>query len=283
MKQIVFSIIFSTFFVEFNVVAHNDNPVIPLLSQIRIKENPGETLEYIGKIGSDFDSALDSLRRLKGISSEMGKEPLEVIFDYDGRLFYGIVNGDCRNYSDVLDTKGNYYLRTWFCSNENDVDIPEESIFNQNSTFTIDNSCEKIVYHSRIGNDFDSALDSLIRKYEPILNTLAKEGHYSGEGFNIDKKKINVDFSYDDRYFILLSFTDKKNIYQILFSGEVIDEKGNYFIFVACEDEPQTIWTLKARGQSSQKRISYDLNGRRLMKAPEKGLYIQDGKKVLVK
>ena len=27
----------------------------------------------------------------------------------------------------------------------------------------------------------------------------------------------------------------------------------------------------------------YDLNGRRLQKAPEKGMYIQDGKKVVVK
>ena len=90
----------------------------PDLTQIRIKDRPGETLEYIGKIGDDFDTALDSLRILKNISSEIEKEPLEVIFDYDNRLFFGIIYGDCAMYSDVLDTKGNYYLRTWYSSDE---------------------------------------------------------------------------------------------------------------------------------------------------------------------
>ncbi len=109
------------------------------------------------------------------------------------------------------------------------VDMQEEPIFNDNRTFTINGGGSTIVYQSRIGYDFDSALDSLIRRYEPILNTLATEGHYSGEGFNIDKERINVNFSYDNRAFVLLTFADKVNIYQILFSGDVIDEKGNYY------------------------------------------------------
>ena len=88
------------------------------LTQIRIKDRPGETLEYIGKIGSDFDTALDSLRILKNISSEIEKEPLEVLFDYDDRLFFGIIYGDCAMYSDVLDTEGYYYLRTWYSPEE---------------------------------------------------------------------------------------------------------------------------------------------------------------------
>jgi hypothetical protein len=95
---------------------------------------------------------------------------------------------------------------------------------------------EMLQYVGEIGNDFDSALDSLIRKYEPILNTLAKEGHYSGEGYNINKEKINVEFSYDSREFILLTFTDKVNVYQILFSGDVIDEKGNYYRLIERPD-----------------------------------------------
>ena len=107
--------------------------------------------------------------------------------------------------------------------------MQEEPIFNDNRTFKINGGGSTIVYQSRIGYDFDSALDSLIRRYEPILNTLATEGHYSGEGFNIDKEKINVSFSYDNRAFVLLTFADKVNIYQILFSGDVIDEKGNYY------------------------------------------------------
>ena len=93
----------------------------PDLTQIRIKDRPSEVLEYIGKIGSDFDTALDSLRILKSISSEIKIEPLEVIFDYDNRLFFGIVYGDCGMYSDVLDTKGNYYLRTWYSPAEDPV------------------------------------------------------------------------------------------------------------------------------------------------------------------
>ena len=93
----------------------------PDLTQIRIKDRPSEVLEYIGKIGSDFDTALDSLRILKSISSDIKIEPLEVIFDYDNRLFFGIIYGDCGMYSDVLDTKGNYYLRTWYSPAEDPV------------------------------------------------------------------------------------------------------------------------------------------------------------------
>ena len=118
MKQLVFTILFATLFVA---CVSDDNPVIspnspPALTQIRIKERPGEMLEYVGKIGGDFDTALDSLRKLKYIPSEIIKEPLEVLFDYDNRLFFGIGYGDCANYSDVLDTKGNYYLRSWYSS-----------------------------------------------------------------------------------------------------------------------------------------------------------------------
>lgn len=85
----------------------------PDLTQIRIKDNPDEILEYVGRIGEDFDTALDSLRKLKNINSDITKEPLEVIFDFDDRQFFGIVYGDCAMYSDVLDTFGNYYLRSW--------------------------------------------------------------------------------------------------------------------------------------------------------------------------
>ena len=231
MKKIVFAIMFAALFVACD---SDDHSVIlpnltPDLTQIRIKERPCETLEYVGEIGGDFDTALDSLRKLKNIPSEIIKKPLEVLFDYDSRLFFGIGYGDCGNYSDVLDTKGNYYLRSWYCSEEDNVIIQEELIFNENKTFTIGNGKAKIIYQSRIGYDFDSALDSLIRRYEPILKTAAIEGHYSGEGLNIDKKKINVNFNYDNRAFVLLTISDKANIYQHLFTSDVIDGKGNYY------------------------------------------------------
>ena len=47
--------------------------------------------------------------------------------------------------------------------------IQEEPIFSENKTFTGDGG--SIVYQSRIGYDFDSALDSLLRRYESLLNT----------------------------------------------------------------------------------------------------------------
>ena len=68
---------------------------------------------------------------------------------------------------------------------------------------------------------------------EPLLTG---QPSYSGQGYNIDKKKINVDFSYDSREFILLTFIDKANIYNILMAGDVIDEKGNYFTINWPED-----------------------------------------------
>ena len=114
------------------------------------------------------------------------------------------------------------------------LDMQEEPIFNENKTFKCDGG--SIAYLSRIGYDFDSALDSLIRRYEPTLETAAIEGHYSGEGLNIDKKRINVDFSYDNRAFLLLTITDKANIYQCLFTSDMIDEKGNYYFVNWPED-----------------------------------------------
>ncbi len=124
-----------------------------------------------------------------------------------------------------------------------DQDIPEERIFNENKTFTVDNGFGTIVYQSRIGKDFDSALDSFIREREPLLNTLKTEGHYSGEGLYLFyKKKINVDFSYDNREFILLIISDKANIYQVLFTCEVIDEKGNYYRLVLPENGDDRVW-----------------------------------------
>ena len=110
MKQIVFTLLFATLLVACDEDSDTtqDTEISVDLTQIRIKERPSEMLEYVGAIGRDFDTALDSLRKLKGIPSEIIKKPLEVLFDYDNRLFFGIIYGDCGNYSDVLDTKGNY-------------------------------------------------------------------------------------------------------------------------------------------------------------------------------
>jgi hypothetical protein len=93
----------------------------PDLTGIKIKDNPCETLKYIRQIGRDFDTALDSLRMFKNITSEITRAPLEVIFTADDRLFYGIEYG-AGKYTDVLDTKGGWYERTYKCEGEDNPD-----------------------------------------------------------------------------------------------------------------------------------------------------------------
>jgi hypothetical protein len=95
----------------------------PNLTGIKIKDNPCETLKYIRKIGTDFDSALDSLRMIRNFTSETTRVPLKVIFDADDRQFYGIKFGiDAGVYTDVLDTKGYWYERTYECEEEDNSD-----------------------------------------------------------------------------------------------------------------------------------------------------------------
>ena len=94
------------------------------------------------------------------------------------------------------------------------------------------NPCVCIKFKGQIGNDFDSALDSLKRQYEPLFQTLATEGHYSGKGYYIEKEKINVDFADDDRAFFCLIFVDSVSVYiNHLATMDVIDEKGNYYYY----------------------------------------------------
>lgn len=236
MKHLVLLGLFITLFIACNDNTHDEDSVMPDFTQIRIKSKPAEKLQYKGRIGNDFDSALDSLRKLKGIHSEIIKQPLEVLFDYDDRMFFGVVYGDCAMYSDVLDTKGYYYHRSWYSSEENNANLQEEPFFNDNKTFTVRNGGSSIIYLGKIGYDFESALDSLTRKYEPMLNSLAKMGSYSGKGYNIDKERIDVDFNYDSRDFTRLTFIDKINNYPIFSSADVIDEKGNLYGLIMPED-----------------------------------------------
>ena len=84
------------------------------LYSIKIKDCPTETLVFVGRIGTDFASALDSLKKFKSIGDKsIERVHVDVIFNCDERTFYGIQYGDCGNYTDVLDTKGYYYNRTW--------------------------------------------------------------------------------------------------------------------------------------------------------------------------
>jgi hypothetical protein len=226
MKQILFSMLFAILF----IACDKNEESLPDLTKIRIKERPCEVLEYVGKIGNDFDLALDSLRKLKNSSSEIIKESLEVLFDCDNRQFWGIAYGDCGMYTDVLDTKGNYYLRTWYCPDQNATE--EETIFENNKIFNIKGGCEtmsykSIIYTNKLGNDFASALDSLIKLKEQA-STINIENCY------IETEAIAIDFSYDDRLFYLIGFMD--TIRQFHVSLDVIDSKGNHFDIIWCDD-----------------------------------------------
>ena len=130
------------------------------------------------------------------------------------------------------------------CSSDDNVNsggesfIPKETIFEETKSFKVigGGAWLSIVYDDRIGTDFDSALESLIKEKEQILNVLITEGHYSGEGYYIEKEKMVVDFKYDDREFFVLTIIDKANIYQYLFTSIVIDSKGNHYYAQWCED-----------------------------------------------
>lgn len=102
MKQISLIFLVAAVFVTSVAAVHPEKSSIseqlPDLTRIGIVGYPNEKLEYIGEIGSDLDTALDSLRKLKNISSEIIKVPLEVLFDYDDRAFFGIVYEGCGMY-----------------------------------------------------------------------------------------------------------------------------------------------------------------------------------------
>ena len=75
------------------------------------------------RIGEDLDSALDSLLKVKTVLSDtpyvVVPEALNVEYIADDRCFYTITfkreeNGaNLQSPSDVLDTKGNWYLLSW--------------------------------------------------------------------------------------------------------------------------------------------------------------------------
>ena len=93
------------------------------------------------------------------------------------------------------------------------------------------NPCGCVLFQSKIGNDFDSALDSLKILNESILIELETTGFYSGKGYFIEKERAMVDFSNDDRIFFYISFIDSVITYRHLIWGDILDEKGNYYVY----------------------------------------------------
>ena len=100
--------------------------------------------------------------------------------------------------------------------------------------YALDNApCDCVIFQSKIGNDLDSALDSLEKYYEPELKRKFENGFYSGKGYLIEKEKIDVDFLEDDRGFFHITFVDSAVIYRWLnTSYDILDEKGNYYILI---------------------------------------------------
>ena len=91
--------------------------------------------------------------------------------------------------------------------------------------------CECVIFQGKIGNDFDLALDSLKKHYEPEFKIKFEQGFYSGKGYFVEKYGINVDFDEDDRLFFQLIFRDSlPPDYKYLVTSDIIDEKGNYYV-----------------------------------------------------
>lgn len=68
------------------------------------------------------------------------------------------------------------------------------------------------------------------------------------------------------------------------YTGLPAPQSGHYTIHFNIEDRPSCITDpVNATGNNLTKSSVYDLQGRRLMQKPKKGMYIQDGKKVVVK
>ena len=93
------------------------------------------------------------------------------------------------------------------------------------------NPCGCVIFKGKAGTDFETALDSLKRYYEPKFNVLETEGHYSGKGYFVRKDKLNVDFVDGDRDFFWLTFIDSVNEYRYIATWDVIDENGNYYLY----------------------------------------------------
>ncbi len=118
-----------------------------------------------------------------------------------------------------------------FENNEN-LKFSEDPILKKNQIFKITKGpCGDIRYESKIGQDYELALDSLVKHRMSILNA-----ETNGEGYYIDKDTISVDFKYDDRLFIAHGFRRVKDNQYIFSISDVIDSNGNYFIINWCED-----------------------------------------------
>jgi hypothetical protein len=107
------------------------------------------------------------------------------------------------------------------CNNEENIDSQEPNL---NNLLIIHGPCGKLAFKGKIGNNFDSALDSLLRIHPSL-------------GYDcIEKDTIIVDFNYDDRHFISNAYMDANCESYIVSIGDVLDSMGNYYGIWWCED-----------------------------------------------
>ena len=100
-----------------------------------------------------------------------------------------------------------------------------------NGDYTIDqHPCFCVKFKDKIGNNFDSGLDSLKKWYESEI--LPTEGLYSGKGYFIRKEKINVNYPHDNREFFRIYLTDSVHTYRELIANDIIDDNGNHYILI---------------------------------------------------
>jgi len=122
MKKVVFFLFFAVLF----TACHNHKCTC---TGYTIDNNPCECLYFQAKIGINYDSALDSLKRLNELklnklsadfysgSYFINKEKIDVDFKDDDREFFHIMFMDSivtyrilLGIHDVLDDKGNHYI-----------------------------------------------------------------------------------------------------------------------------------------------------------------------------
>lgn len=127
---------------------------------------------------------------------------------------------------------------------------PKDTATADNEPFTICNNCICIEFIDKIGEDFDSAKDSLIKIYEQKLDQGISEYHfypYSGTGFNFFYVNTS-EFKYEDRQFFAIEVVDKAKIktdyssdfQTLLFDSNVLDDKGNLYKYnILCDEGPE--------------------------------------------
>ena len=97
--------------------------------------------------------------------------------------------------------------------------------------YTVDQQpCFCVKFKGKIGNDFDSGLDSLKKWYESEI--LPTEELYSGKGYFIRKEKINVDYPQDNRDFFRIYLTDSVYTYRELITNDIIDDTGDHYLLI---------------------------------------------------